>query len=432
MNREFGRLLFLRTDFGHGHVLGVDDVAGGVEGPVINFDFDFVGFDGSKGDAGLHIERRAGHHGLVAGLDVEDPDLAPIGGDTVGPCGEFLGAGGMLAHKLHAEFVGGVIELLEIFLHLAAGVEVGADRTDRFLHAGDPLARQAVSAPFVEFRNDLFFDEIEKGLGIEVVLEFLVGMFLFIADGPSGLVVVFVTFDPPTVEDGEVDGAIDGALHAGGAGGFHGAARGVEPDIDAGDEVAGDVHVVIFDEDHAHADIFAFAEFHDVLDEALAAIIARVGFAGEDELEGTVAVGEELDEAFLIAEEERRAFVGGKAAGEADGEGLGVEDFFTRDLLSGGAATAIELHAQAIPHKGDEMLAAPFMGAPQFRIGDLFDLIPHFVIGGFVGPVGAEIARIEAGEFIRQPCLGMNAVGDGLDRNLRHRHFGPDVLPHFA
>ena len=284
----------------------------------------------------------------------------------------------------------------------------------------------------VEVGDDFLFEEFEEGFGIHVVLVLVVVVFDVGADSPAGLGVVLEAFDPPAVEDGEVDRAVDGPFHAGGSGGFHRAARGVEPHVDALHQVARDVHVVIFNEYHAGAHIFALAEFHDVLDVAFAAVVPGVGFAGEDKLEGAITVLQEFDEAFLVAEQKGGAFVGGEAAGEADGEGFGIEDFIDAGDVGGGGAAAGELGAQAVAHEGDEVFAAAFMGAPEFGVGYFFDAIPHFVVGGFVGPVGADVAGIEIGEFIGEPGLGMHAVGDRADGDFFDGDFGPDGLPHAA
>ena len=53
----------------------------------------------------------------------------------------------------------------------------------------------------------------------------------------------------------QVQAAVDADLHAAGARRFQRPARIVQPDVDALHQVAGDVDVVIFDEDHAAAEL---------------------------------------------------------------------------------------------------------------------------------------------------------------------------------
>ena len=89
-------------------------------------------------------------------------------------------------------------------------------------------------------------------MGAMDVLELFVeaggfGGFVFaVFDGPAGGV-FGAAFDPPAVEDGERGDAVEGGLHAGGAGGFVGAAGGVDPDVDALGEESAELPVVVFD-----------------------------------------------------------------------------------------------------------------------------------------------------------------------------------------
>ncbi len=62
----------------------------------------------------------------------------------------------------------------------------------------------------------------------------------------------------------------------------------------------------------------------DIADEALAGDVGGVGLAGEEDLQAADLLGE-LGEALGIVEEQAGALVGGDAAGEAEGQHLGVE-----------------------------------------------------------------------------------------------------------
>ena len=90
---------------------------------------------------------------------------------------------------------------------------------------------------------------VHRGDGsLELVVEAVgFGCFVFaVFDGPAGG--VFGTaFDPPSVEDGERRDAVERGLHAGGAGGFVGAARGVDPDIDTLGEKCAEFPIVVLD-----------------------------------------------------------------------------------------------------------------------------------------------------------------------------------------
>jgi hypothetical protein len=69
-------------------------------------------------------------------------------------------------------------------------------------------------------------------------------------DGPAGDV-FGAAFDPPAVEDAEAGHAVERGLHAGGAGGFIGAARRVDPDVDALGELRAELPVVVLEVEDA-------------------------------------------------------------------------------------------------------------------------------------------------------------------------------------
>jgi hypothetical protein len=63
----------------------------------------------------------------------------------------------------------------------------------------------------------------------------------------------------------------------------------------------------------------------DVLDVAFAFVVAGMRFAGKDELDGALRVFDQFQDVLKLLEDQRRPFVGGKAAGEPDGERVRVE-----------------------------------------------------------------------------------------------------------
>src|ERR1700680_3045284 len=69
-----------------------------------------------------------------------------------------------------------------------------------------------------------------------------------VLDGPAGGV-LGAGFHPPSVKDGERRDAVEGGLHAGGSGGFVGAAGGVDPDVDSLGEERAELPVVVFEVD---------------------------------------------------------------------------------------------------------------------------------------------------------------------------------------
>src|SRR5437762_13929255 len=104
-----------------------------------------------------------------------------------------------------------------------------------------------------------------------------------------------------------------------GAGSFQGPARIVQPYVAAGHHLARDVHVIIFDKHDIALELAKFAQVNDMLDELFPLIIARVGFAGVNELDRPLTVVDEPDDLFVFLENDRRAFVSCEATRTTDG-----------------------------------------------------------------------------------------------------------------
>ena len=143
------------------------------------------------------------------------------------------------------------------------------------------------------------------------------------ADGEA--VEAVVGLGPPAIEHGEVEAAVEHHFLAAGAGGFQGTARIVEPDVDALDEVAADVDVVVLDEDELVGEVGVAHHLGDLLQHALAGLVVRMGLAGKEELHGALGIVDHGGQPLDVGQQQVGALVGGEAAGEADGQRVGRE-----------------------------------------------------------------------------------------------------------
>src|SRR5512143_904155 len=101
-------------------------------------------------------------------------------------------------------------------------------------------------------------------------------------------------------------------FHPAGAGSLQRSTRCVQPHITAGHHLAGDMDVVIFQEDQASLQVAELAKVNDMLDVALAGIVSRMSFAGKNELHGTGLIPREFDDILKLLENQWSAFIGGK------------------------------------------------------------------------------------------------------------------------
>ena len=86
-----------------------------------------------------------------------------------------------------------------------------------------------------------------------------------------------------------------------------------------------DVDVVVFDEDELVGKLRVTHHLCDLLQHPLARVVARMCFAGEDELHRTLRVVDHGRKHFNISQNQISSFVCGKAAGKSDRERIRTE-----------------------------------------------------------------------------------------------------------
>src|SRR4029077_13867082 len=95
--------------------------------------------------------------------------------------------------------------------------------------------------------------------------------------------------------------------------------RIVQPEIDTLHQAAGDVAVVILQEDDAVFESGFAAESINFLDEGAAAFIAGMRFACENKLDRPGGVVEQPLQSLFVAKQQRAAFVGREPPRKTDG-----------------------------------------------------------------------------------------------------------------
>ena len=258
------------------------------------------------------------------------------------------------------------IILLRVFLDHAVGGELRDERDHGAADALDPFARDALRVAVEEQRNDLLGQRLVKVRAVQAVLFLDVVGMRIAADGEA--VGAVVAFAPPAVHDAQVQAAVAAGLHAAGAGGFERTARVVQPDVAAGNHLPRDVDVVVLDENEVACEFAVLAQMNDLLDEAFAVVVARMRLAGENELDGPLLVVDQFHDVFELLENQRRAFVGGEAAGEADGQRVGIQQLVEADEIA--LRDALALEQQTAAGEFDQFAAQFVAQRPEFLVGD--------------------------------------------------------------
>src|SRR5262249_4454385 len=106
-------------------------------------------------------------------------------------------------------------------------------------------------------------EQLIKTVRIDLALKLNATIFDFRRDRPT--VVSIERLEPPAVEHAKINSAVRRALHSAGTTRFHRAERIVQPEIDALDEPARYVAIVILKKHHAVFEAGFPAEFVDFL-----------------------------------------------------------------------------------------------------------------------------------------------------------------------
>src|ERR1022692_609558 len=406
--------------------LGLFQVPVGIDAADDHLGADIGGAETREIDGGTHRDGLAADQrttGSGPGIDKADavPDLADFGVPA-----SFFAAEGIvrLAHA-QVNGVGRLVQLGHVLVDHTAAIEGGGDVGERLLDAAHPLAG-GLFAAFVEHGDDFVFQQRVEGGGVEGVL--IVAVDLAFSDGPAAG--SFVGFVEPAVEDAEIEHAVDGGFHAAGAASLFAAAGIVEPDIDALHEFARDFHIVVFHEDYVLPEFGIARELDHLADVGLARLIFGMRLAGDYDLHRHVGIQQDALEALDVAEEQGGALIGGKAAGEADGKRVGIEDLGTAPHFERGRLPADGRRVLAGPHEGNQTPLAPAVHFEQFLIWNLLDLCPDGGIVEALAPVGIQVLIVEQRQVAVEPARQVHAVGDGGDGHLPQREIGPQVVEH--
>src|SRR5712691_9335845 len=107
---------------------------------------------------------------------------------------------------------------------------------------------------------------------------------------------------------------------------------------------------------------------NDVLNVPFAIVVARVRLAGENELNGPALIAGEFHDVFQLLEYERRALVGRKSAGKANGQCVGIEQSIESNEITMGQALALEEQPPA--GEFDQLAPQVVTQRPKFLVGN--------------------------------------------------------------
>src|ERR1035441_4516662 len=136
-------------------------------------------------------------------------------------------------------------------------------------------------------------------------------MFLTVPNGPTHFGRIGLC--PPAVQLGEIQAAIDEDLHTTRSAGLPWTSRRVDPKIDPLDQLLGQHHVVVVEEDHASFNLGTLDEIFPLPDKLLSRKILRMSFSRKDQLNRASRIGKQPYQPLGIVQKKIGALIGGKA-----------------------------------------------------------------------------------------------------------------------
>ena len=136
---------------------------------------------------------------------------------------------------------------------------------------------------------------------------------------------------------------------------------------------------------------------------------------------GRCVVADQLPEPVQVLEQQRGALVGGEAAGEADGQHVGIDRVGVLEQpvqVRLRAAVAEVLARDAEAHQVQHLRLERLAHAPEQVVGYLVYAPPEAVVGDALAPVEAEVLLEHLAPLLRQEGGHVHAVGDVGQRVL--------------
>jgi hypothetical protein len=170
-------------------------------------------------------------------------------------------------------------------------------------------------------------------------------------------------------------------------------------------------------------------EAGEVGDQRLAALVGRVGLAGDQQLDGPLLVQQQAGEPLAVLQQQGQPLVGGHPAGEPDGQHLRVEGPVDPAELALAGPPGPPGPLEPGPDVLDQALAGDPAHLPDVLVGGVEQRRPG-AVGGAV--VGAEPLLEQLGPLQVDPGARVHPVGDVPDRHLGGLEPGPQAAEHVA
>lgn len=169
------------------------------------------------------------------------------------------------------------------------------------------------------------------------------------------------------------------------------------------------------------ADPRVVGEPHQLLDQALSAVVRRVRLARHHDLDRAFGVQQQVHQPVAVPQHQGQSLVRRDAARESDREDVGVQHAVDPAQLRRTGAALPPGRPQPVPYLHHQLLPQRAAQFPDVLVGDVTHGVPAVRAADgqrVLGALGADLPGAEPEHLGRDPGRGVHPVGHGGDRHL--------------
>ena len=256
-------------------------------------------------------------------LDAVHMDVIPMCSHILLPFGNLSSQLAIISSKSVVATAQAVVELIIIVVQLTLHGVVRCYLGDTVLDNLYPACADTLGIASVIERHNLILKQTIDGGCIQLVLMLLILIGTLVGECPS--CTWTIAFIPPSVQNGQIDNTIHERLLTRCTRCFERTCGSVHPDIHAAHQPAGQLHVIILQEDDLTQELGTLAYLIDLLDKTLTCSIGRMSLTCIEELYGIVRIVHYLAQALQVSKEQVSTLISSKSASETDKQGIGID-----------------------------------------------------------------------------------------------------------
>ncbi len=301
------------------------------------------------------------------------------------------------------------VELRIVIIELTLHRIMRSHLSNRILHGANPTLAVTLSVTSIVKRKNFVLEQTIDSSSIELVLLFLVLISALLCESPSSTFTI--TFEPPTIEHGEVDNTVHQSLLTRCTTCLEWTSWSVHPNIHTSHKAASQLHVVVLKEDNLTEEFRTTADFINLLDKSLTCTIVWVSLTCKEELHRIVRVVHNLRQAIQIGEEQVSTLVSSETTSKTDDECIWINLLENRNNARRVTLVLQPILTESTLDIVNQFVLQHLASLPDFLIRNIVDSLPKLCIRLILIVLSIEVLVVESLPFRSSPSWEVNTVG---------------------